>query len=139
MVPNGGVYIGDMYGGKILKLARGGTDDCTYGVISPAVRSTPSDRGAPGRYKLCKSLAFTFKAPQTHMGKSFSGTIKYSDDGGSTWSSTRTIAATITSGLKQYVVKEYNFGRYLNRQWQYDFSTSSDISLGPVIEEYDIL
>jgi hypothetical protein len=134
-----GILCGDASDGLIHKLVRGGADESKYGAIAPMVRSVGVDRGDPGIYKRCKSLTFKFSAPQTHTGTTFSITIKYSDDGGSTWSTTRTVSATVASGLKQYVVKEFNFGRYLTRQWQIDFTTSSDIGLGPVIEDFEYM
>jgi hypothetical protein len=138
-VPNGGVYIGDMYGGKILKLARGGVDDTTYGVMSPMIRSADQMRNVAGREKICNSLSFQFKAPQSHLGGSFSIVVKYSDDGGSTWTNGRTVAASISPGQKGKIITERNWGRYYQRQWQIDFSTTSDIALGPVIEDYEIV
>jgi hypothetical protein len=134
-----GVLCGDANDGLIHRLTRGGVDDSTYGDIDPMIRSSSVDRGAPGVEKECRSLSFTFYAPQTHTGTSFSVDVKYSDDGGSTWSDERTISPTIYSGQKVYKAKSYNWGRYYNRQWQIDFSATSDIALGPVIEEFEYI
>ena len=134
-----GVLCGDANDGLIHRLTRGGTDDSAYGDSDPMVRSIHVTRGAPGREKICNSLTFHFKAPQTHTSSNFGITVKYSDDGGSTWTSGRQVVADISTGQKAKIVTERNWGRYYQRQWQIDFDDTDDIALGPVIEEFDIV
>lgn len=132
-----GTFVGDANDGLIHRMARGGADETAYGAMDPMIRSIDLDRGDAGVWKFCKSLTFKFSAPQTHTGASFQVDLKYSDDGGSTWSAPRAIRASIPTGQKAAVVRTFNLGRYRSRQWQIDFTTTEDIALGPVIEDFD--
>ena len=132
-----GIFVGDPEDGLIHKMTRSGVDDTAYGEIKPMIRSVHIDRGAPGTEKICNSLTFSFKAPQTHYGGAFGLTVKYSDDGGSTWSDGREVVADISTGQKAKIITERNWGRYCQRQWMIEFDTTKDIALGPVVEDFD--
>lgn len=132
-----GTFVGDAKDGLIHILDRSGSDDNTYGDIAPSIRSSISDRGDSNVEKICKSLSFTFKIPETNSSTSFSISVTYSDNGGLTWSSARTVAVTVTSGTRVYVAQSYNWGSYYARQWKIDFDSTGEVALGPVMEDFE--
>jgi hypothetical protein len=134
-----GVYVGDASDGLIHKMVRGGTDENSLGVSAPMIRSDHIDRGDAGIWKKCKSLTVSFHMPYVHMETTLSVSVLYSDDGGKTWSTARTIAVAVTTGTNFYSATSYNWGRYKTRQWRVNIASAASYAIGPIIEDFEYL
>lgn len=127
-------YIGADDNDDILSFS-GTTDNGT--AIRSAIRTDFIDRGLPDKYKFCNELMMLFKRPYIASGTPKQISIKYRDNGSTTFSTA--IAADIEAvSTTELLVRFRRLGRYLRRQWEFINATESSAAIIGAWETFDI-
>lgn len=127
------VLAGSRTTGKIYEIA--GTDD-DGDAIRTLLRTDFVDRGNPDTWKTCNELVLLFKrADTTTTPKTM--TIKWRDDGSTTWQTSRDVEIEAQSAT-ELKVNTRRLGHYKRRQWEFVMSDATQAALTGAWERYTV-
>lgn len=133
----GKVLVGDRGNGKVYEL-----DERTYqdngDSIRTLFRTDHMDREDVGAIKRTNFVDFRAKKPFPGGSGSIKLMIRHSDDGGTSWSTERTVTLTDQSGKNDYRARITRLGRYRVRQWEIYHTNNEPVSIFPPFEDYEI-
>ena len=126
------VLVGDRLSSLIYEM--GGTTD-NGDTIRTVITTDGVDRGQPNVNKFCHELVLQFKRADTATTPK-SMTIKWRDDGSTTWQTERTEAIEAQSKT-DLIVKARRLGKYRQRHWQFIMTDATQAALTGAWETFD--